>query len=145
MNIFLDTSSLFKLYQEESGSEELEELIENGFVEEIFIADIARLEFYSAVFKRLRMKDLNRKEADLIIKLFESDYSKYQVVRLNDHVLNVSVEFISKYGTKGLRALDAIQLASAIEVKEIIDKYFTADQLLSSLFKSENLLDSLDK
>jgi predicted nucleic acid-binding protein len=40
---------------------------------------------------------------------------------------------------QGLRTLDAIQLASAIEVKEVVDKYFTSDKLLISLFEKENL------
>ena len=38
MNIFLDTSSLFKLYHKENGTEELQQLFVNKQVDGIFIA-----------------------------------------------------------------------------------------------------------
>ncbi len=46
---------------------------------------------------------------------------------------------ILKYGQDGLRTLDALQFASAIEVKDLVNKYFTADKLLLSLFEKEYL------
>lgn len=50
-----------------------------------------------------------------------------------------AIRLILKYGQDGLRTLDALQLASAIEVKNIVTKYFTADKLLLSLFEKEHL------
>ncbi len=44
------------------------------------------------------------------------------------------------YGIDGLRTLDSIQLASALAVKNEVNKYFTSDKLLRLLFEKENLL-----
>jgi hypothetical protein len=45
-----------------------------------------------------------------------------------------------KYGQEGLRTLDAIQLASALTLKEQQNVlFFTADKLLKYFFKQEGL------
>lgn len=40
---------------------------------------------------------------------------------------------------KVLRTLDALQLASALEVKATVNKFITADKLLLALFEKEDL------
>lgn len=90
MKVYLDTSSLFKLYKRETGSEEIESVISNNNVADIFLSEITK-------------------------------------------------QLIFNYGVTGLRTLDSIQLASAIEVKSQIDKYFTSDKLLHLLFEKESL------
>ena len=44
-----------------------------------------------------------------------------------------------KYGEKGLRTLDSIQLASALSVKGEGCVYASADELLVSFYRAENL------
>lgn len=46
---------------------------------------------------------------------------------------------VNKYGQDGLRTLDSIQLSCCIEVKDLVDKYFTADKLLLNIFEKEQL------
>ncbi len=47
---------------------------------------------------------------------------------------------LSQYGIKGLRTLDAIQLSSALSLKENKDMaFFTHDKLLQSIFEQEGL------
>lgn len=46
MKIYLDTSSLFKLYKRETGSEEMEAVISNSNVAGIFLSEITKLEFF---------------------------------------------------------------------------------------------------
>ena len=48
MNIFLDTSSLLKLYHKESGTDELLNLI-SGKAEQIYLSELAKIEFNSAI------------------------------------------------------------------------------------------------
>ena len=139
MNIYLDTSSLFKLYKNETGSEDVEDALSDDRLTGVFLSEITPLEFCSAVFKRVRMNDLSMTDAKKIIVLFENDLDKYQFVELNKTVLDSSRLLISKHGTEGLRTLDAIQLASAIKVKNLVDKYFTSDKLLRALFEKEEL------
>ncbi len=54
MNVFLDTSILFKLYHEEEGTEEIDKFFEEEEIEQVYLSEIAEIEFYSAVSKKLR-------------------------------------------------------------------------------------------
>ena len=139
MNIYLDTSSLFKLYQKEPDSEVVEEAFKNIKLTEVFISEIARVEFVSALFKKVRMKETELADAEKAINLFEKDLKNYIIVPVENNVLKKAEELIITYGIEGLRTLDSIQLASAIEVKSQVDKYFSADKLLRFLFQKENL------
>ena len=58
MKIFLDTSSLIKLYHFESGTDYLDQIFEEYIISEIFLSDIAKVEFNSAIWKKVRTKDL---------------------------------------------------------------------------------------
>jgi uncharacterized protein len=53
MKAFLDTSSLFKLYYNEQGSEELEFFLSEN-VEELVLSELAILEFCSAIWLKVR-------------------------------------------------------------------------------------------
>ena len=50
MNIFLDTFSLFKLYQNEVGTIELKLFLETKTIEKIFLSNITRVEFNSDIY-----------------------------------------------------------------------------------------------
>lgn len=53
MKIFLDTSSLFKLYHEEKGSEELEKLFSQGNITHIYLSELTKVEFTSTIWKKV--------------------------------------------------------------------------------------------
>ena len=139
MKLYLDTSSLFKLYHIEPGTEELDRVFSDNDVTVVFLSEITNVEFISAVFKRVRTKELSMNDAEQIIKLFDNDLKKYTIVPINSATLEVAKLLILKYGQDGLRTLDGLQFASAIEVKDVVTKYFTADKLLLSLFEREYL------
>ena len=44
MKIYLDTSSLFKLYKRETGSEEVEDALSNNHLAGVFLSEITTLE-----------------------------------------------------------------------------------------------------
>ncbi len=73
MNVFFDTSSLFKLYHKEDGTEELLNLFATKSIEKIFIAEITIIEFSSAVWKKCRKKEIDIDTASLLIERFNSD------------------------------------------------------------------------
>lgn len=52
MKLYLDTSSLFKLYHNESGTEEMDSIFSDNEVTRVFISEITSVEFISAVFKK---------------------------------------------------------------------------------------------
>ena len=139
MNIFLDTSSLIKLYFFEDGTTSLESFISNNKIEFIFLSEISILEFESTLWKKVRMKELIEEKAKISIEAFEIDKNKFKFIPINNTVLKNARSLISKYGLDGLRTLDSIQLSCCIEVKESVAKYFTADNLLLNIFEKENL------
>ncbi len=59
MKIFLDTSSLFKLYHQEIGTEELEALFRTKNITDIFLSEISKIEITSTVWKKVRTKEIS--------------------------------------------------------------------------------------
>ncbi|MDP3913657.1 MAG: type II toxin-antitoxin system VapC family toxin [Bacteroidota bacterium] len=139
MKIFLDTSSLIKLYHTEPGTDDLDRLLDENSVEEIFLAEIAKIEFNSAVWKKVRTKDLTKEEAVEIIDSFQSDYPNYSFISTDHQLLVAARDLIAKYGFAGLRTLDSIQLASILSIKEELSLAATADELLRSLIEKEGV------
>ena len=139
MNIFIDTSSLIKLYYKEDGTSKLDRIFVEHKVAAIFISEITKVEFFSAIYKKLRIGQLSQQNVDDILDLFLIDLHNYEVVLMNSEIINLSQILIKKYGTKGLRALDGMQLASVCSMKGIIDMAITDDKLLNEFFVSENV------
>ena len=139
MKIFLDTSSLIKLYHNEIGTDILDRLFEDNEVGEIFLSDIAKVEFTSAIWKKVRTKDLTSDEATDIIASFLDDYDKYTFIDVDSELISIARDLVVKYGLKGLRTLDSVQLASIIEVKTGLSFAVTADVLLKSLIELEGI------
>ncbi|AUD04507.1 type II toxin-antitoxin system VapC family toxin [Spirosoma pollinicola] len=139
MNIFLDTSSLFKLYFQENGSTELEQLFESQSIEQIYLSGLATIEFRSIVWRKVRMNEITAQNATLLLDAFDNDCSVYTLVLTDDSLLKLSRQLLDKYGQRGLRSLDAIQLASAISIKHDVQLFKTADDLLNTFFIVESL------
>lgn len=117
----------------------MDSVFSDNDVTDVFLSEITQVEFTSAVFKRVRMKKLSMKDAEQIIGLFDNDLTKYTIVPVNSSTLEAAKLLILKYGKDGLRTLDALQFASAIEVKNLVKRYFTGDKLLLSFFEKEHL------
>lgn len=137
MKAFLDTSSLLKLYHFETGSKALQKSLQG--VNEIILSEIAILEFRSAIWKKIRICELDKEVANRVISCFQNDYVNFQWIKLQYDIINAASDLLMKYGDKGLRSLDSLQLASAITLKDENCIFFTADKLLESFFKKENL------
>ena len=137
MNIFLDTSSLFKLYHREKGTEELMNLFNENVVEAIYVAEITKIEFSSVVWKKCRKNEINESLAIQLIGKFEKDLNKFNFVSDGQLLHNKAKELIGKHWKIGLRTLDSIQLASAIKMKNKIELFLTSDKLLSEISQIE--------
>ena|GEM_PF-1601555 len=112
MKLFLDTSSLIKLYYQEDGTDKLDRVFGEYIIEEIFLSEISITEFYSAIFKKVRTNDLSLQNASDILSSFANDQAKFSFIPINSRIISLSKELLEKYGVLGLRALDALQLAS---------------------------------
>ena len=139
MNVFFDTSSLFKLYHKESGTEELMDFFNNNQIDSLFLAEITQIEFSSAVWKKCRKGDIDEQTGIKLIEKFKIDSKTYSFVKDSVELKFLAVELIAKYWGKGLRTLDSIQLASGLMMKPDIKYYFTSDNLLAEIAAMEGL------
>lgn len=139
MKIFLDTSSLLKLYHRESDTAELELRLSKLAISEIFLSEITKIEFSSAVWKKVRTKEISKMQAETTINLFEADFEKYTFIAIDSLLVERARILIAKYGVEGLRTLDSIQLASAVSMEQEVNIFLTSDRLLDACFKSEGL------
>lgn len=114
MKIFLDTSSLLKLYHKEADTAELELIFSTVKITEIFLSEISKIEFTSAIWKKVRTKEITQSEAQTTLNLFESDFKKYSFVVIDSNIIEKARLLTSKYGTQGLRTLDSIQLSNVL-------------------------------
>ena len=138
MRAFLDTSSLIKLYHSEVDSQRLYEILSTD-VEVIYLSEIAKIEFLSAIWKKIRQKDLTAEVGNAVISCFEVDLDKFQWIRLTSDVIKYAADLLKRYGDDGLRTLDSMQLAYALQLRAEGCSFFTSDKLLQRLFVKENL------
>ena len=138
MKAFIDTSSLLKLYHKEPDSDIIIKAL-SGNIKEIFLSELTILEVRSAVWKKVRSGELNINIASKMILCFQKDYDKFQWIKLETSIIKTASDLLMKYGNKGLRTLDSLQLASALVLKDEDCIFMTSDNLLKSLFKQENL------
>lgn len=139
MKIFLDTSSLIKLYHQESGTDELENLFSNFKLTAIYLSEISKIEFTSTIWKKVRTKELTENIAKISIDFFENDFNKFSFISIDNKILEKAKLLFSIYGKSGLRTLDAIQLSTAVSLKKHSELFITSDILLNSFFEKEGL------
>ncbi len=145
MKLFLDTSSLVKLYHNEIGTSELEELFTGLTINAIYLSEISKIEFSSTILKKVRTKKISKNEAKMTLELFQLDFEKYTFISIDSIIIEQARLFISKYGMEGLRILDSIQLSTAVYLTKQIDLFLTADKLLNLIFEAEHLPSSIKK
>lgn len=139
MKIFLDTSSLFKLYHVEIGSEDIVEIVKNNSIQEIYLSEITKIEFNSTVCRKVRNKEIDDDKAKVLISTFSEDYGKYIFIETNTEIINMARDLVEKYLKEGLRTLDSIHLASGVKLKDEIDVFKSSDILLNKTFELEGL------
>ena len=130
MNLFFDTSALVKFFHEEEGTDIVTDLIlkQNN---EVWISELGRLEFISAVFRRFRNKELDEGQLNTAVGSFENQIAGFNVEPLGHAVLEQAEFFIKKYGrTYGLKALDALHLGAFSLISEKDWSFVVADDNL---------------
>lgn len=137
-NYYFDTSALVKLYHEESGTDE----VENIFSSEdntIIISELAIVELYSTFYRLLRMNEITNVILKSIIETFENDCKfRFLIKPINSDIFNGAKELIIKYGSKkSIRTLDAIQLSVSLKMKDIM--FVSGDELLLECAEDEDL------
>ncbi|MDB5002199.1 MAG: hypothetical protein JWQ34_424 [Mucilaginibacter sp.] len=143
MKLFLDTSTLIKLYFKEEGTIELDKVLANYTITKIFLSEVSKVEFFSAIYKKARTGSLTLQNVHDILDAFIADEEKYTFIPIEAEIINLAKSLIEKHGIEGLRTLDAIQLATACIVSQSIDIALTNDKLLNLFLVSENIKTSV--
>jgi uncharacterized protein len=137
MNLYLDTNALIKLYHSEAGTDNLVELLDKNADDLVLtISDIARIEFYSAFFKRVRKKEISPKKVLKVFSSFEDDIYMFNVIEVDNIVKSTGVDLLKKEAvTLALTTLDSIQLAAAITAHNLfpVDVFVTSDTKLINI------------
>ena len=116
-NYYVDTSALGKRYLSESGSSWVQSWIEPAAQNVLFICGITPIELLSIFGRRQREGALTQQAANIL----ENDFlyhvqREYLTVTVDDVVLAHARRLIKQYP---LRALDSIQLASALHTAKL--------------------------
>lgn len=136
MNLFFDTSALIKFFHEESGTELVTDLI-TAPGNSVYVSDLVRLEFVSALHRRYRNKEINGTALNEAISGFFEEYQRFNIEPLGHAVLQEAEELLIKYGkTYSLRTLDALHLATFVLIKEDDWLFVACDDNLISVIKA---------
>jgi predicted nucleic acid-binding protein len=111
---FADSSGLVRLYADEPGADDVRSL------SILVVSQLARVEVPAALWRKNRMGELSATDNAVLLGAFAADYfgtdeepGRFFVIAVTASLLDHAARLT---GTHGLRAYDAIQLASACAV-----------------------------
>ena len=111
MTLYLDTSSLVKLYIAEPGSDAVRRLVNQAIV--VATSAIAYPETRAALARRRRERALSPAAFAFATRAFEDDWSRYLAVDVSASICREAGGLAERYR---LRGYDSVHLASYLEV-----------------------------
>ncbi len=136
LNLFFDTSALVKLFHREVGSDTLMKALRQHDLN-LWMSQLARLEFISALHRRLRMGEITAGQLNEVLVLFEDEWQLFRTEPLGQGVIEEAEQLIKQHSkTVGLRTLDALHLATFRLISQSSWKFVVADQILLKTAKS---------
>lgn len=113
MTVFADSSALVKLYADEPGSGVMRSL------EVLAVSVLARVDVPAALWRKVRIGELEPLYAGLLVADFEADWygddaagdARFAATRVGAEVLESAARLTAAHG---LKAYDAVQLSSAL-------------------------------
>ncbi|MBV5338470.1 MAG: type II toxin-antitoxin system VapC family toxin [Deltaproteobacteria bacterium] len=140
MRFFFDTSALVKFFYVESGTRIVTQIMEYAD-SEIWISDLARLEFTSALYRRYRNKTLDEIKLHIATTYFDKQLGSFNIEPLNQLVIDEAGLFLKKYGKEyGLRTLDALHLGTYSLISEHGWCFVTSDSVLADVSNQAGFL-----
>ncbi len=114
------------------------ELIDNP-KNKIWVSDLARIEFISALHRKLRRGDIDNTQLQETLSSFDLEWEQLNQQPLSDAVIaETDILMRKKAPQYGLRTLDALQLASFVLLAEEGWAFVVADGTLADTAASEN-------
>jgi len=112
MKLFLDTSALAKLFQEEPGTDYVDEAI-NSPDNEIWVLELVEIEFLSCIYRRYREGEISDEDINIVSLVFEEQIRQFNVEMLGSSIIEEARQLMQEYGKEaGLRTLDSLHLAA---------------------------------
>jgi predicted nucleic acid-binding protein len=113
--VFADSSALVKLYADEPGYEAVRAL------DRIVVSCLARVEVPAAIARKRRRREIGGETAEVLVAAFEADFlgtadepGRFVVIGIVPALLDDAASLATRHG---LRAYDAVQLASAMAAR----------------------------
>jgi uncharacterized protein len=110
--LYLDTSSLVKLYVSEKETPATKQLV--GAMEVIATSRLAYVEARAAFARKRRERGVGPKDYRNIVQNLDNDWESYFVVDISDTLVKMAGQLAEKHA---LRGYDAIHLASALTLR----------------------------
>lgn len=126
MIIYLDTSSLVKIYVDEAGSSRVKEFVDSASV--VSTSKVAYAEARAAFARKHKEGGFSLNTLRKIVEDLNRDWESYFVIEVTDGLIRSSGDLAEKYL---LRGFDSIHLASAVNLKAKTGKevYFSSNDL----------------
>jgi predicted nucleic acid-binding protein len=113
----LDSSALVKRYIREAGTDWVRSLTHRGAGNQLYLARITAVEVTSAVARRRRGGSPSPSQASSILHRFRKHLAgRYTSIEMTPAVVALAMKLANAHN---LRAYDAVQLASAVEVNRV--------------------------
>lgn len=120
MILFCDTSALVKLYVVEEHSAKVE--LATKEADSVALSRLAWAELHSAVARRGRESPKDQPALERVKSQFAQDWPQFVVLEVSQKVVELAGEYADVFS---LRAYDAVQLASAVRLRDQIDPALT--------------------
>lgn len=132
---FFDTSAFVKRYVIEPHSDTIQRLLSP---DNACLSRLATVEAASAVHRRRRSGELTDDESGHVLSALNSDCTELAMVEVSPEVCDIACTLLARHP---LRALDAIQLASALVVRQEIPtcEFVVFDARLAEAARAEGL------
>jgi predicted nucleic acid-binding protein len=114
--LYLDTSALIKLYVAEEGTDAVREAIVRASV--VAASRVAYVEARSALARARRESRIKERDFRKTVAELHEDWKRFLIVEVTDDLARQAGDIAERYG---LRAYDALQLASALVLKNRVD------------------------
>jgi predicted nucleic acid-binding protein len=134
-NYFLDTSALAKRYHKENGSEYMDRILEQPGSRSL-ISNLSIVELESVLAIKTRTGEINQQSLEIARRRFRADLARQRLLvapPLHEGHFQSARKLLVRYGVaEGLRTLDALQLAMALDLQQLgqITVLVAADQRL---------------
>lgn len=137
MKLFFDTSALIKYFHEEEGTSEVTALI-NSSDNEIWISELARVEFLSALFRRARNREITDEQLTEAMSGFEEESASFNCEPFGHATIKEAETILRQHGkSHGLRTLDALQLSAFSLIAEKDWYFVSADDNLCTAVRTQ--------